>query len=341
MRTRILRSVLCLCLLIACAGTAQAQTVQAPEHRLVLSNILILRLNPVGMANQIRFGYQRRLFDATQRKSRLFLDTFLFLGISPRINPTSINLGPSIEIQPLSVFNLRVAGEFTSFFSTLGLLQSFPSPRDVYGDRLLRDCASTDPDVLRDRCSSATEPRNYRTSGFHLMIEPLVQAKIGPIAVRNKLALEYWYMKVRDGDRVFYDIILDTLAPRNGWVMANDLDVLFISRFGLTLGARYSVVRPLYRDTDFRPGEEAVHDNGHQRLGPLLTFTFFDRGFTGFNKPTLLLIASWYLDHRYRTGQAPAGVLPGLFVQSPGMPYILLGFSFQSSFINRRRNPDQ
>lgn len=319
---------------------AEPKSVQAPRHRLVFSNVLVLRLNPVGMAAQVRLGYQLRLFDTTVRQGPLFRDTFLFLGISPRINPTSINLGPAIEIQPLSMFNLRVAFEFISFFSTLGLLQSFSSPVDEYDDRLLRDCASTDRVVLQARCGGASEPRNYKASGLHLMIEPLLQAKFGPIAIRNKLSFEYWYLHARAGDRVFYDIILDTLAPRNGWVMANDLDVLFVSMFGLTAGLRYSVVQPLYRAADFRPGEESVHDNGHQRLGPLIAFTFFDRGYTGFNKPTLLLIMGWYLDHRYRGGQAPAGVLPGAFVQSPGMPYLLLGFAFQSSFFKRSRIQD-
>ena len=116
---------------------------------------------------------------------------------------------------------------------------------------------------------------------------------------------------------------------------------------GLTAGLRYSVVQPIYQDSEFRPApaagltpieDRATADNTVQRLGPVVSYTFFDRGYTGFNKPSLLLVVAWYLDHRYRAGQAAAAILPGVFVQSPAMPYIVLGFSFQSDLINRQDN---
>jgi hypothetical protein len=114
------------------------------------------------------------------------------------------------------------------------------------------------------------------------------------------------------------------------------MDLLYRSRFGLTAGVRYSIVHPLYTRGDYRDNEEAVSDNGHQRIGPLVAFTFFDRGFTRFNKPTLLLIVNWYVDHRYRTGQGETSTL-GAFSTSPGVPYLVLGFSFQSDLINNLR----
>ncbi|MCS6915532.1 MAG: hypothetical protein RMK29_00505 [Myxococcales bacterium] len=318
------------------------QVVLAPQWRFVLNNLLVLRMNPVGLEDQMRIGLQVRLSNST---SRLLRDTFIFLGLVPRFNPAFIKFGPALEIQPLSIFNLRLTGEYIGFFSTFGFLQSFPSPSDEYDDGLLANCAGPSPDMLR-QCrfrdtqgaeATALERRNYATSGFHLMIEPLLQAKLGPIALRNKLAFEYWYMAVRAGDTVFYDMTLDTLVPANGWILANDLDLLYVSRFGLVAGVRYSVVHPFYFGQDYRPGEDTtVNDNGHQRLGPILAYTFFDRGFTRFNKPTLLLIVNWYLDHRYRLGQVPSAILPNTFVQSAGMPYLVLGFSFQSDLITSR-----
>src|SRR2546423_12558657 len=57
---------------------------QAPKRRLVLQNLLVARLNPVGVEDQIRFGYQQRISD---KMTPLFRDTFWFVGIGPRLNP--------------------------------------------------------------------------------------------------------------------------------------------------------------------------------------------------------------------------------------------------------------
>lgn len=331
--------------LLRASSVSSAPNAQAPLLRFVISNLLVLRLNPVGLEDQIRIGFQRRLPESDEMKGPLFRDRFVFLGLAPRINPAFIKIGPSVEIQPLSILNLRVGAEYIGLFSTFGFLQSYPSAADEYSDKLLGACSSLDPETQK-KCTyrdgagtlvmGTDERRNYSAHGFHLMIEPLVQLKLGPVAFRNKLALEYWYMGVRNGDRVFYDVTLDTLVPARGWVLANDMDLLFVTKFGLTAGVRYSTILPFYSNDELRSGEslDAV-DNGQQRLGPVISYTFYDRGFTRFNKPTLLLIAGWYLEHRYRAGQAPAGILPGVFVHSQGMPYLVLGFSFQSDLLKR------
>lgn len=330
-------------------AVSRPQRREPPQWRLLLNNLLVLRLNPVGLEDQIRLGFQRRLAEPGEVESGLLRDRFVFFGVSPKINPAFIKLGPSVEIQALSIFNLRVAAEYIGLFSTFGFLQSYPSALDDYSDKLLAACASPDPTVLAncsyrdlagDQLTAPAERRNYSAHGFHLMVEPVIQLKLGPILLRNKLALEYWYMGVRPGDTVFYDVTLDTLVPARGWVLANDLDLQFVTKFGLVVGVRYSVVNPFYGASEVRFGESPLlADNGHQRIGPTISYTFFDRGFTRFNKPTLLLITGWYVDHRYRTGQAPAGILPGVFVQSQAMPYVVLGFSFQSDLLqpSRRR----
>lgn len=313
----------------------------APQNRLVLNNLLVLRLNPVGLEDQIRFGVQHRLSE--EGDGPLKRDSFLFAGIAPRINPAFLKIGPSVEIQPLSVLNLRMGLEYVQMFGTFGFLQSYASATDEYDDKRLAACSTRS---ALDKCRyqgadgtevvGASDVRSSAAAGLHLMIEPTLQLRFGPVALRNKLAIEYWSMGTRPGDRAFYDVTLDTLVPKRGWVIANDLDVVFVTRFRLSVGARYSLVQSLYQDSDFRPGEDrSLADNMVQRVGPLLSYTFFDRGYTGFNKPALLLHAAWFVDHRYRLGQAAGAILPGVFVQSQAMPYILLGFSFQSDFINR------
>jgi len=144
-------------------------------------------------------------------------------------------------------------------------------------------------------------------------------AEFAPIAGRTPAGI------VPDGDTVFYEAGLDTLLPDEGFNLANDFDVLYVTDFGLTAGMRHSFVRPVYEAKHYTPGED-VHYGGnrHHRLGALLAYTFYDHGSSRFNRPSVILITSWYLDHRWRTGEDV----------SNGVPYVVLGFAFQSDFLD-------
>lgn len=291
-----------------------------PKHRLLLSALIGGRLNPIGAELQVRFGYQLRLHE---RSAPLYRENLLFLGIYPRLNPAAIKVGPSIEVQPLSIFNLRLAAEYVSYFSTFGSLQSFSSPLDEYADPSL------------DRAEQ--QARNYATQGAHLVIEPTLQGKVGWLAVRNKLSIEYYYMRLRGADTVFYDATQDTLLAANGWLLTDDLDLLAFIRPTLIVGVRYSAVKPLYRSPDFRTGEEPhLEDNSHQRLGPILSYSIHTRS-RHFANPTLQGMVAWYLDHRYRTGAAPTEIIPHHFIGSRGLPYVVLALSVQSDLLPLRQ----
>lgn len=305
---RIAAAIFALTLAMPGRGDAAPSWQPAPEWRLLLNNLLLVRYNPLGLEDQIRFGVQKRLY---HHQGAALRDNFLFVGVSPRVTPAFVKIGPSLEVQPLSVFNLRVAAEVIAWFSTFDFLQSYPSPLA--------------PHSAADIARGGEAGRNYATRGVHLMIEPLVQLRFGDLIVRDKLALEYWSMRLRPGDTVYFDPTLDTLVAHDGWVIANDLDVLYRA-FGdrLTAGVRYAMVQPLYRAADYAPGEDAAaNPNGHHRVGPLVAWTFYDRGPTALNKPTLILIAGWYLRHRYRAGAEVSRALPNL----------LVGLSFQSDLL--------
>ena len=304
-------------------GFAEAKTRaerNIPSQRFVLNSLTIFRWNPLGLEEQIRAGYQLKLYKSYDA---MFRDNFVHLGVYPRINPAFIKIGPSLEIQPLSIFNLRVAIEYMEFFSTFGFMQSWASPLSVadgggsdYSDTAFQD--------------NRNQKRNYSTSGFHVMIEPLIQLQLGPVVIRNKFAAEYWNMRLNPGDTVWYDATLDTLVPKSGWVITNDLDLMYSRNFStklgtgtLRVGARYSMVQPFYNKSDYKPGEAEKANNSHHRVGPILAYTFYDRGFTRFNKPTLLAIANWYLRHQYRTGADSAVAIP----------YLVVGFAFQSDLM--------
>jgi hypothetical protein len=275
-----------------------------PGNRLVINSLLVTRVNPIGLELQTRGGYQKRLY---ANEEALFRDNFLFVGVYPRISPASIKVGPVVELQPLSMFNLRLSAEYVGFFGTQGLLQSRASPMEDYSDSTLK--------------TGKAAGDFYSASGSRLALEPFVQMKFGPIALRNRFSLEYWNLGLRDEDRAFYEATLDTLVPGKGLTYANDLDLLFLGLQPLVLGARHSLVRPVYTSRQLAEGESI--NNGHHRLGLLAAYVFYDEGYTAFNKPAVILNVAWYLRHRYRTG---ADV-------NQAVPYVVLGFAFQSDLL--------
>jgi hypothetical protein len=304
--TRAVLLLLGLCLPALSLAQPSAPTPEAPEHRLVINSLFVARLNPLGLELQTRGGYQKKLY---RHESALFRDNFVFVGTYPRISPATVKVGPVVELQPLSIFNLRLSAEFVGLFGTQGFLQSRASPNADYSDTLLE--AGKDAGDY------------YAASGSRLAIEPFVQVKLGPIAVRNRFALEYWRMGLREQDTVWYEATLDTLVPGKGLTYANDLDVLFLGLPPLVLGARHSLVKPVYSSRQLVNGEALAVNNGHHRLGLLAAYVFYDEGYTAFNKPAVILNVAWYLRHRYRTG---ADV-------SRAMPYVVLGFAFQSDLL--------
>jgi hypothetical protein len=283
-------------------GVCAAAEPEPPDFRIAISSLLAARYNPLGLEEQLRIGPQQRLF----RNDKLVMrDNFVFFGLATKLSPSFLKIGPSLDIQPLSILNLRFTAEFMKWFGTFDYLQSFPTPLSDYSD--------SEISRLKDAA--------YTPTGAHFTFEPLLQMKLGPIAFRNRFGVEYWRMSLRTGDTVFYDPTLDTLVPANGVVLSNDMDLVYISKKRFAVGVRYTVVQPIYSSGDYRPGETQNNDNGHHRLGPLAAYTFADR--PRFYKPSLILIVNWYVHHRWRDG---ADV-------NAGIPYLVLAFAFSSELI--------
>jgi hypothetical protein len=293
-----------LCLLLL-AGTALAEEPETPDFRIAITSILAARYNPLGLEEQLRIGPQKRLYRNDKLVAR---DNFIFFGLATKLSPAFIKIGPSMDIQPLSVLNLRFTGELMGWFRSFNYLQSFNSPNADYSDSTL----------------SRLKDSSYQSLGAHFTFEPTFQVKFGPVAFRNRFSVEYWRMNLRPGDTVFFDPTLDTLVPKSGIVLANDMDLLYLHpRKRFVVGLRYSLVQPIYQPGDYQPGEKQDNNNGHHRLGPLVAYTFFDRPYARFSKPSLILIVNWYVQSRWRDG---ADV-------SAGIPYLVLAFAFTSDLI--------
>lgn len=298
--------------------------------RLVVSDLTIFRLNPTGLETRARIGVQKKIYPSAKKVTE---NNFWFAGAFPKINPASAHLGIGGELQPASIFNVRTFFEVQKYFGSFGYLQSFTSANTNYSDATLAE--------NKDMPTPATEPQS--ASGMRFSVQPMLQLKFGKIAFRSLAMFDYWNVSVRDGDTVAYEPTVDTLLPDQGWTVTTDTDLLYVpkDRGGLAAGLRHTWVKPIYAGKHFTDTtDENNYDgqNSHQRLGLFAAYTIKDEGPSRFNKPTVILILSWYLTHKYRAGE-PGTLDPGHDAddyRTRAFPYIVLGFAFESDFLDVR-----
>lgn len=293
--------------------------------RVVASDLTIMRLNPIGLETRGRIGIQKKIFPSDKKVTE---NNFYFAGVFPKLNPASAHLGIGGELQPASIFNVRAFFEVQKYFSTFGFLQSFSSANANYSDQTLSYNA--------DNPTPTTEPQ--AATGMRFSVQPMLQLKFGKIALRALAMFDYWNFNVRDGQPTAYEPTLDTLLPDQGWTVSTDTDLLYVTDQGLAAGLRHSWVKPMYTSKHFvDAADEAMYDgqNEHQRLGLFAAYTLKDKGPSRFNKPTVIVILSWYLSHKYRAGE-PDTLDPGHDAgdyRTRAFPYFLAGFAFESDFL--------
>lgn len=290
---------------------AKPKLAPRPRHRLIYSNLTALRYNPLGLVNEFTGGYRYQLVD---KNSTLFTESFVAAQVHTFLTPAYARIGPKIDIQPLALLNLSATYDYTGYFGSFGLNQSYKSPTDVWSDsENKRRDDSGDPAI-----------DNYANTGHFVTLAALLQAKVKNIAIRDNLKFYWADYKLRAGDTVSYDQTLDIPIPNKGWAMTNDLDLLYLFDFGLTLGARYTVTEAFYQARHFQPAEPISHPNGPtHRVGPAILYTFFNRPHQRFNKPTLIVLTQWWAAHRFRTGQDV----------SAAVPYLVVGLRFEGDLL--------
>lgn len=295
-----------------------------PKHSLYYGNTTALRLNPLGLENRLQIDYRWRVYDNTT--SKLKKGSYIAFGVEPLLNPAITRLSAVLTVQPLAVLQLRAAYGMLAHFGTFDYMQSYNTPTAEHYTAELE----------------ATTDNRYGSVGGQAQLAALLQAKVGPIAIRNNFQAYRTDINLPDNDgdgrkdTVFYYIRDDIMIQGNGWHLINDSDILFVSNFGLTAGVRATVVKPIYKKEAFLPGEANDDPNGPTfRVGPLLAYTFFDRPGKRFNKPAILLISQWWVKHRYRVSGSPETSSDGTVERGSlgdslaGMPTLVLGFTFQ------------
>ncbi|TPV95680.1 MAG: hypothetical protein B7733_08650 [Myxococcales bacterium FL481] len=298
----------------AAAGPPSTDDVVDPrvaKHRLVYENLLAARVAPAGLVDRFQIGYRRQL---VQKPTPLWLDSQVSAKVDTSITPAYSAVGGNLEIQPLTVFRVGARYQWISYFGTFGNVMSYPSP--------LRD-------YDRDRRQARVDAgENYVTSGHVVDLSALLQAKAGPMIVRNELVWRYFALDLQPGDRVYYEQYLDVLVPNRGSALLLDTDVLAEIGRRWLVGARYSMVAPLYRDRHFEEGETVQNPNGPiSRLGPAALFRVFERPGARFDAPSLVVITQWHLRHRYRVGPSAT--------THPAVPTVIGGFLFEGTLWRR------
>lgn len=300
---------------VVVGATAHAQTLQdgpPPQHRLVYRNALLARFHPAGLMDDARISYRLRLF---HHESLALRDNFVSVGLTGGLSPAFGRVGVLVEVQPLTVLQLYGVWERVQYFGGFSTLQSFPSARSDFSDARMAE---------RGALPAGSPLRHYAAPGSQLTLGANVQLKVGPVVARSQARLARADFALREGDRVFYDVFADVLAPNRGWWAANDADLLYQGGGPLTVGLRWTVLHSFYGQEHYAAGEPQEDLNGPvHRAGPLLAYAFFSRDGAAFNNLTVFLTANWWLQHRFRSGQQ----------SSAWMPMVAAGLSFTGDLL--------
>lgn len=266
-----------------------------PQHRVEYNNILGLRYNPLGAVDRLDLFYRYRLYDLP---GALYRDADIGFGLTPRASPAFARIGPTLEIKPLTILTLQAGYHFFYHFGTFDLLQGFESAHDDYRN------------VTMEERSEAGLAK--AAPGHELQVMAQFLIKVGNVVVRDTLNVFVTHHQLPDGTTLFYDQRHDILRSNGRPTFVNDLDVVYLTDFGLIAGARFNATHHLYdAEADYRPGEPIENPNEVMRLGPLLAYRFGDVDPT-FKAPTILLLPSWHIKHRWRTGVEFSPMLPNI-----------------------------
>jgi hypothetical protein len=300
-------------LVLSAPAGAQSLTERAPpKHRVVHRSLIALRANPTGLIYDGRLAYRLRLY---LDEGMALRDNYVGGGAALTVSPAFLRVGPYVEVAPASFVTLWSALQYSTYFGGFGLMQSFVSPRDDFSDNELE---------RRDDLFDDDPLANYSASGLELTLGLDLQARVGPLAVRSQSRLLHANLDLREGDNVFYDQVTDMLMPDAGISLVSDFDAAYLGLDGrLVLGVRYTASLPFYSADSYQEGEPEENDNSSHRAGPVVAYTFFNRDGAAFNAPTVLAMAQWWIDHRYRTGVET----------SQGTPLALVGFRVHGDLI--------
>jgi hypothetical protein len=290
------RIVLLAAAVVSSVASAQMLADQAPPlHRIVHKNTFALRYNPLGLLYDGRFSYRLRLYEA---ESKVLRDNFIGVGVAPTMSPAFVRIGPYVEFNPLTMLGFWGMVQFVQYFGSFDLAQGFPGAQSDFSDSAIK---------------ANTGNKVGPTNGYEVTLGANFMAKVSSIVIRSQARLVYGNLKLKDGERIYYDQFYDVGSPNQGWMFVNDLDVLWQGLENkLIAGARYTATAPFYDPArHFDPNDPVqAADNSMHRVGPFVGYTFKIEDGAKFNNPTVFILVQWWLKHRFRTGVDTSQALP-------------------------------
>jgi hypothetical protein len=142
---------------------------------------------------------------------------------------------------------------------------------------------------------------SYAGIVHQVTLQAVLRAMAGPVAVLDDFSMTFFDAGLRRGDRVFYDNFFDLTVPGTGWVLANHAHLIYLTGFRLLLGVRHSVVHALYPGSWLAASGGESPGSPHHRVGPLAAYVFRSP-WRAFQQPTVILLLSWWIGNRYRSG---------------------------------------
>jgi hypothetical protein len=284
-RSALFAAVVTLCITLPAIASAQSQ-----QHSVVWSNTTAFRLNPLGLISSTNMAYRYRLYESD---SPALANNFVSFGAEPAISPAWFRGGPFIDIQPASVANFRAGYEYVGYFGTFDQVLSFEDPNAEYDDDTLAELGEAG--------------QNAPTTGTVMYLRALLQAKVGPVAIRNTLRFNRFNVDLPEGDTVYYEQTWDILVPGNGWMFTNDAELLYLTNFGLVAGIRYNVTNAFY---DEFPNSDENENGPIHRVGPLISYALMNDPGSSFETLSLFTLINWHVTHRYRAGQLVNQAIP-------------------------------
>lgn len=319
-RGRILAAALSLTVAGAVATVSNdAQAQQRIYNGAYYRSLLVGRVNPLGLFEDFRMGYRWRTFQGSQ--DPLAQNTYFAASGTLGLSPAFVRPGVMVEAQPLSLLHMFVQYEWMQWFGTFGYLQSFTgTPSTInYSDARINQLR----DPSRPDYMESAGP--YRGNIHIVTFGFTPQIRLGDIALRSQNRFFYFAANTRNGpdgqpQPFWYDTVTDMLMPSNGWAYTSDTDLLYVTSFGLTIGARYSYTRTFLPNLDpsqIGPAGEI------DRVGPIMLWQITERRRSWFNAPTIILLAQWWLRHPWRG--AVNGTQDPEFRVNPALPWIGFG----------------
>lgn len=304
---------------IGAAGIASPREAHAEDlqrrHHWYYRNLFAARINPLGLFNELRFGYRYRTYQALPTILR---ESYLGANAVLTLSPAWARVGATVEWQPLAVLNLNATYEFSGYFRTFNTIQGYRDVNANFSEQAQRDSTAN----------------SYATIGHVVTLGATLQVRAGSLVVRSVNRAMYNDFALRDGATLFYDILLDMLTPNKSWVFTSDNDLALIPEgpgfgFGIRTTVTHAFYDPAVHGTAM--SAEALRNTTTLRLGPIFTYNFYEANHARFNAPMLYVVVNWWAMHRYRTG-APETLQTGSTAAdytTQALPYIAIGFSFR------------